>query len=174
MIDHLSSYATDYLKAKHFYEAVFQVLGYLLQSEFVAEWDAEFPTRRMCSFGVDGKSSFWVIETKQEYTPRHIAFSAPSRSVVDAFYTQATAQGGTDNGAPGLRPMYHEHYYAAFVIDPDGNNIEAVCHTKLAGSNDKCFWLVSDRGLIVICLCSDRESDKNLDRKLIMGRTVLW
>lgn len=85
--------------------------------------------QQMCAFGIDGKFSFWVIETQQPFTPRHIAFSAENRAIVDAFYQAGMDAGGRDNGAPGLRPLYHEHYYAAFLLDPDENNVEAMCHT---------------------------------------------
>ena len=129
MIDHLSTYAKDYLATKSFYEAAFAPLGYSVQMEFVADWNQDFPTQRMCAFGVEGKPTYWIIETKEKFTPRHIAFSAISRSLVNQFYELALENGGKDNGRPGLRPMYHEHYYGAFVIDPDGNNVEAVCHT---------------------------------------------
>ena len=128
MFDHLSTYATNYAATKSFYAAAFAPLGYSLQTEFVADWNKEFPTQRMCAFGVTGKPSFWVIETKEKSTPRHVAFSAASRRAVDLFYSQAMNNGGKDNGKPGLRPMYHENYYGAFVLDPDGNNAEAVCH----------------------------------------------
>ncbi|SFK58311.1 VOC family protein [Methylophaga sulfidovorans] len=129
MFDHLSTYSVDYPATKSFYEAVFAPLGYSVQVEFVADWNPDFPTQRMCAFGVGGKPTYWIIETKEKYTPRHIAFSAASRSLVDQFYQQAMANGGKDNGEPGLRPMYHVNYYGAFVIDPDGNNVEAVCHS---------------------------------------------
>lgn len=129
MIDHLSTYATDYPATRAFYEAAFAALGFSLQTEFVAEWNTDFPTQRMCAFGPEGKPVFWVIEAIEAATPRHIAFSAPSRGAVDSFHAQALANGGKDNGAPGLRPMYHADYYGAFVLDPDGNNAEAVCHT---------------------------------------------
>jgi predicted lactoylglutathione lyase len=128
MIDHISTYATNYPATKSFYEAVFAPLGYSLQMEFVAEWNLNFPTQRMCGLGVKGKPSFWIIEVKEKATPRHVAFSATSRSAVDLFYQQAMENGGKDNGEPGLRPTYHEHYYGAFAFDPDGNNVEAVCH----------------------------------------------
>jgi len=123
----MSSYATDYSSTKNFYEAAFGPLGYTLQTEFVASWDPEFPTRRACAFGAE-RPVFWVIETKQTISPRHIAFSAANRQAVADFYSQAIQNGGTDNGEPGIRAMYHEHYYGAFVLDPDGNNVEAVCH----------------------------------------------
>ena len=128
MIDHMRTYATAYTEAKKFYEAALSALGYSVQTEFVAEWNPDFPTQRMCAFGVDGKPTFWVIETKENRTPRHVAFVAHSRSDADAFYNEAIDNGGVDNGKPGLRPMYHENYYGAFAIDPDGNNVEAVCH----------------------------------------------
>lgn len=128
MIDHMSTYATDYPQTKQFYEAALAALGYSVQTEFVAKWNPDFPTQRMCAFGVDGKPAFWLIETKEKHTPRHFAFVAHSRSDADAFYEEAIDNGGIDNGKPGLRPIYHENYYGAFAIDPDGNNVEAVCH----------------------------------------------
>ncbi len=78
--------------------------------------------------GKGNKPSLWLHETKQRPARLHIAFSAGSRAAVDAFYRAALAAGGKDNGAPGLRPHYHANYYGAFVIGPDGHNIEAVCH----------------------------------------------
>ncbi len=128
MIDHLSTYATDYVSTKTFYESVFKPLDYSIQMEFVAEWNQDFPTQRMYAFGSEGKPVFWIIESKYAYTPRHTTFSADSRELVNRFYEAGIQNGGMDNGAPGLRPMYHEHYYGAFLIDPDGNNVEAVCH----------------------------------------------
>lgn len=130
MIDHISTYATDFSATKSFYAAAFAPLGYSLQMEFVAEPNADFEAQRICAFGPEGKPAFWLIECKQQHTPRHVAFCAETRHAVDGFYQQAMLTGGTDNGAPGPRPMYHEHYYGAFVIDPDGNNVEAVCHTS--------------------------------------------
>lgn len=129
MIDHLSTYARDFLKTRDFYAAAFEPLGYSVQMEFIATWNRYFPTQRMCAFGPEGKPVFWVIEVKETFTPRHVAFSAKDRAGVDDFYSAAMSQGAECNGEPGLRPQYHEHYYGAFVIDPDGNNIEAVCHT---------------------------------------------
>lgn len=78
--------------------------------------------------GRGGKPSFWLSEKPEKPVPLHIAITAQTRDEVDAFYAAAMAAGGRDNGAPGLRPHYHAHYYAAFVLDPDGHNIEAVCH----------------------------------------------
>jgi len=79
--------------------------------------------------GQGGKPSFWLHRTTATPTPLHLAFAAPDRHRVDAFYRAALAAGGQDNGPPGLRPHYHPDYYAAFVIGPDGHNVEAVCHT---------------------------------------------
>ena len=127
MIDHLSSYAIDFDASKSFYDAVLGALGHGVQAEMVMSWDEELPGRRACAWG-PGRPVFWLIETKVAYTPRHLAFSAPDRSTVTAFHTEGLAAGGTDHGAPGLRPIYHEHYFGAFLLDPDGNNVEAVCH----------------------------------------------
>lgn len=129
MIDHLSTYATNFDKTKQFYVQAFKPLGYDVQMEFVAEWNSEFPTQRMCAFGPQGRPIFWLIEVKNAATPRHIAFSANNRQSVDDFYKAGLAGHGRDNGAPGLRPMYHQDYYGAFLLDPDGNNVEAVCHS---------------------------------------------
>jgi catechol 2,3-dioxygenase-like lactoylglutathione lyase family enzyme len=81
-----------------------------------------------CGFGRQGKPDFWIAQRGTPQTDVHVAFVSPDRGTVDRFHAAALAAGGEDNGAPGLRPHYHEHYYAAFVHDPDGNNIEAVCH----------------------------------------------
>jgi catechol 2,3-dioxygenase-like lactoylglutathione lyase family enzyme len=78
-------------------------------------------------FGREGKPVFWVAE-REPSGPVHIAFASPDRATVDAFHAAALAAGGRDNGPPGLRPHYHPSYYGAFVLDPDGNNVEAVCH----------------------------------------------
>jgi predicted lactoylglutathione lyase len=80
----------------------------------------------------DGKVSLCLCQTREKPAHLHIAFVARTRQQVDAFYRAALAAGGRDNGAPGLRPQYHAHYYAAFVIGPDGHNIEAVCHEPTA------------------------------------------
>ena len=78
--------------------------------------------------GCEGKPSLWFSEHYDKPAPMHIAFTAPDRKAVDEFYAAAMAAGGKDNGPPGLRPHYHPDYYAAFVIGPDGHNVEAVCH----------------------------------------------
>lgn len=128
MIDHLSTYATDYQATKRYYEASLAALGFTLQVETVATFNRDWPTQRMCAFGPPGQFIFWVIETKGPATPRHLAFAARDRAGVDAFHRAALGAGGRDNGAPGLRTQYHPNYYGAFTLDPDGNNVEAVCH----------------------------------------------
>jgi catechol 2,3-dioxygenase-like lactoylglutathione lyase family enzyme len=82
----------------------------------------------MLGYAHNGKFDTWFVNSRPVSGPTHICWRADSRATVDAFYAAALAAGGKDNGAPGLRPHYHEHYYGAFVLDPDGNNVEAVCH----------------------------------------------
>jgi catechol 2,3-dioxygenase-like lactoylglutathione lyase family enzyme len=81
-----------------------------------------------CGYGNDGKPFFWFGDEEKVGEGFHVAFAVQDRSLVDAFYAAAIAAGGTDNGAPGLRPQYHPAYYGAFVHDPDGHNVEVVCH----------------------------------------------
>jgi len=129
MIDHLSTYATDFSATKAFYEAALATLGFSVQSELAFDSDPDLPGRRACAFGPDGRPVFWVVEAREAASPRHVAFAAPDRQSVVKFHEAGLAAGGRDNGAPGPRPVYHEHYYGGFLIDPDGNNVEAVCHT---------------------------------------------
>lgn len=128
MIDHISSYATDFPASKAFYEAALAELGYAVQSEMAMDADPELPGRRACAFGLAGRSIFWVIAVLAPASPRHVAFVANERRAVDAFHRAGLAAGGQNHGAPGVRALYHEHYYGGFLIDPDGNNVEAVCH----------------------------------------------
>src|SRR5262245_16076782 len=118
MIDHLSLYVSDFARSKRFYEAALAPLGYKTLMEFPGP---------VAGLGADGKPDFWLAPGKLGHT-MHIAFTAAERAVVDAFYRAAITAGGQDNGGPGLRREYHPNYYGAFVLDPDGNNIEAVCH----------------------------------------------
>jgi catechol 2,3-dioxygenase-like lactoylglutathione lyase family enzyme len=118
MIDHVTANVSDFEQAKRFYDQALSPLGYSLQMDL--EGAAGFGTG-------EGIPDFW-IGASPERGATHVAFSANDRATVDAFFEAATAAGGKDNGAPGLRPHYHESYYAAYVHDVDGNNIEAVCH----------------------------------------------
>ena len=132
MIDHLSSYSTRFETSRDFYLRVFAPLGYQLVTEFTTsiDEDPDFEGRRICAFGPKDKATFWIIETKQPATPRHIAFTAQNREAVGNFYAAALSLGAKSNGEPGLRSHYHANYYGAFVFDPDGNDIEAVCHLE--------------------------------------------
>ena len=118
MIDHVTANVGDLQSAKEFYGRALEPLGYTLQMEFESA----------AGFGAaEGLPDFWLT-SDEERGATHVAFSAPDRASVDRFHETALAAGGRDNGAPGVRPHYHEAYYAAFVHDADGNNIEAVCH----------------------------------------------
>jgi catechol 2,3-dioxygenase-like lactoylglutathione lyase family enzyme len=116
MIDHLSLRVQDHPRAVAFYQAALAPLGYKVMMEFPGA----------TGLG-DGMPDFWLMSSDQPLNPTHLAFSA-ARDAVEAFHAAALAAGGTDNGAPGLRADYHPHYYAAYVRDPEGNNIEVVCH----------------------------------------------
>ena len=128
MFDHISTYATDFVITRDFYLAALAPLQLTLVAEFESVNPDSGETERVCAFGKPGRGALWVIESVKRYTPRHMAFSASSQQQVDLFYSTAIAAGALDNGQPGLRPEYHADYYAAFVIDPDGNDIEAVYH----------------------------------------------
>jgi catechol 2,3-dioxygenase-like lactoylglutathione lyase family enzyme len=126
MIDHTGIDVSDPDRSRKFYEAALAPLGYAVLMEIPKEHTGGVV---VLGFGVAPKPDFWLHEGTPQ-TPRvHIAFRADNRAQVDAFYRAAIAAGGTDNGPPGERPHYHANYYGAFVHDPDGHNIEAVCHT---------------------------------------------
>ena len=121
MLDHLMIYVQDYEKGKAFYKEALAPLGYELLIEFQG-W---------AGFGADGKPEscdFWIQGGKQTRPSIHFAFRSDSRAKVRAFYEAALKAGAKDNGPPGIRKTYHPHYYGAFVFDPDGHNIETVCH----------------------------------------------
>lgn len=126
MIDHVGFPVADYERSKRFYEQALAPLGYTLIMEATAEQtESGSPA---AGFGRDGKPDFWIGGEGALTGVLHIAIVASDRASVDAFHRAALAAGGRDNGAPGLRPRYHASYYAAFVLDLDGHNIEAVCH----------------------------------------------
>ena len=125
MIDHMGFSVSDYSRAKAFYTSALAPLGYSLIMEVTQEQSGQDPA---AGFGADDKPDFWIGGEGGLNKPVHVAIRTESRAMVDAFYNAALAAGGRDNGAPGLRPHYHPNYYGAFVLDPDGHNIEAVCH----------------------------------------------
>ncbi len=124
MLDHIGIGVSDFARSKSFYEKALAPLGIGLVMEVTAEQTGDHPA---AGFGSQGKPYFW-FGVGGDVARAHVAFAARDRASVDAFYKAAMAAGGKDNGAPGLRPHYHENYYGAFVLDPDGHNIEAVCH----------------------------------------------
>ena len=135
-IDHMSLPVSDLARARHFYDRVLATLGYKRLH------DVDVPEYCGSGYGSDASGlpepAFWIGtgNPPAAVTPRegvHVGFAAPDRTAVDAFYQMALTVGGKDNGRPGLRPHYHEHYYGAFVIDLDGHHIEACCHHPAAG-----------------------------------------
>lgn len=127
MLDHAGFPVSDYARSKAFYLQALAPLGYALVME-VQQHENDAPA---AGFGANGRPDLWIGGEGGLQRPIHIAIAAQDRAAVDAFYRAAIAAGGKDNGAPGLRPHYHPNYYAAFVLDPDGHNIEAVCHTPV-------------------------------------------
>jgi catechol 2,3-dioxygenase-like lactoylglutathione lyase family enzyme len=120
MLDHISLRVQDHSRAVAFYRVALAPLGYRVLMEYPGA----------AGLGA-GMPDFWLMATEQPINPTHVAFSA-DRSTVDAFHAAALSAGGTDNGTPGLRADYHPHYYGAFVRDPEGNNVEVVCHSDPA------------------------------------------
>ncbi|MDR3513976.1 MAG: VOC family protein [Caulobacteraceae bacterium] len=125
MLDHISLAIADLARSRAFYDAAFAPLGIGVEMSVSAE---ESGGAAFVGYGSDGRPYFWLAEASPASGPVHVAFTAADRAGVDAFYAAAIAAGGRDNGGPGLRPHYHPNYYGAFVLDPDGHNIEAVCH----------------------------------------------
>ena len=127
MIDHIFLTVQSYANSKAFYLKALKPLGYDLVNEYPGGG----------GFGAGGKPTLWIGEARPGYwtdahgtsrSPMHIALQAPNRAAVRAFHAAALEAGGKDYGAPGIRATYHPNYYGAFVLDPDGNNAEAVCH----------------------------------------------
>ena len=126
MIDHLGFPVSDYARAKEFYSKALAPLGYSLIMEVPAEKTEH--GYAAAGFGIGQKPDLWIAGEGKLPRPLHVAITTKERANVDAFHRAALAAGGKDNGAPGVRPHYHPNYYGAFVLDPDGHNIEAVCH----------------------------------------------
>jgi catechol 2,3-dioxygenase-like lactoylglutathione lyase family enzyme len=115
---HVAVNVTDFEAAKAFYLGALEPLGYRVVYEEPGA----------LAYLADANGLDFGIGRRGPVGGAHVAFECDERSAVDSFYVAAIAAGGTDNGAPGLRPQYAAEYYAAYVLDPDGNNIEAVCH----------------------------------------------
>jgi catechol 2,3-dioxygenase-like lactoylglutathione lyase family enzyme len=120
MFDHIALNVRDYAASRAFYERALAPLGYGVAMD-MSQYDA-------AAFGTDDKPVLWIVQREPYGTGTHLAFRCEERATVDAFHAAALAAGGSDNGAPGIREQYHPTYYGAFVLDPDGNNVEAVCH----------------------------------------------
>ncbi len=123
MFDHVGLNVRDFETSRRFYERALAPLGYRVVMAF-DEW-------RAAGFGTDDKPAFWISQREPYGTGTHVAFRCEDRATVHAFHEAAVAAGGADNGEPGLREQYHSTYYGAFVLDPDGNNVEAVCHARV-------------------------------------------
>ena len=122
MLDHVTLGVSDIARSQAFYDSALRPLGI---ERLYADGDSA------AGYGANGKAFFWIGRKGVLQTGAHVAFTAPERETVDRFYKAALAAGGKDNGPPGLRPQYHADYYGAFVFDPDGHNIEAVCRLKI-------------------------------------------
>jgi catechol 2,3-dioxygenase-like lactoylglutathione lyase family enzyme len=125
MIDHIALRVRNLARATECYLKALSPLGIGIVMQVSAE---ETGHGAAVGFGVGQKPFFWLGEAESPSGPVHVAFAATNRAAIDVFYRAALDAGGIDNGPPGLRPEYHAGYYGAFVLDPDGNNIEAVCH----------------------------------------------
>jgi catechol 2,3-dioxygenase-like lactoylglutathione lyase family enzyme len=126
MLDHVGFAVTDAERSRAFYEKALAPLGITLIMTVTPDKTEAGGTAH--GFGSDGKPYFWIGDNERVGEGTHVAFVTGARALVDAFHAAAMAAGGRDNGAPGLRPHYHPDYYAAFVLDPDGINVEAICH----------------------------------------------
>jgi len=126
MIDHMGVGAGDFAASRRFYDAALAALGIGCMMEVTPEQSGGY---HGIGYGAEGKPFFWLSNDGSRGAGIHVAFAASTRAAVDAFYDAAMRSGGRDNGAPGLRLHYHPNYYGAFVFDPDGINVEAVCHS---------------------------------------------
>ncbi|MGY5776904.1 VOC family protein [Rhizobium sp. LEGMi135b] len=123
MLDHVTIGVRDLERSKIFYDTILRSLGI---ERLYAEGES------FAGYGMGQKAFFWIGQRDALQTGTHIAFAASNRKTVDEFHRLGIIAGGIDNGAPGLRPHYHQNYYGAFILDPDGHNIEAVCHLPVS------------------------------------------
>ena len=125
MLDHIGLSVSDYARSRAFYANALGPLGYVPVMDVTRDQTGSYEGT---GFGANGRPYFWIGTGDRPGGPMHVAFTAASRADVDRFHAAALAAGGRDNGPPGVRAHYHPDYYGAFVFDPDGNNVEAVCH----------------------------------------------
>jgi catechol 2,3-dioxygenase-like lactoylglutathione lyase family enzyme len=125
MLDHIGLAVSNLQKSRHFYLVALAPLSIGIVMEVTQEQTGKYAGT---GFGKSNKPTFWIGTGDHLSGPMHVAFIASTRAEVDAFHKAALSVGGRDNGVPGVRAHYHPNYYGAFVLDPDGNNIEAVCH----------------------------------------------
>lgn len=125
IIDHLGLQVSDFQRAVRFYRTALAPLGISVVMQVTKEESGRYEG---AGFGRDGKPGFWINGGQRTAPSVHVAFVADNRAAVDRFFEAALAAGGVDNGGPGIRAHYHPNYYGAFVLDPEGHNIEAVCH----------------------------------------------
>ena len=128
MLDHVGFAVTDIGRSRAFYETALKPLGITLIMDIPPEQNAQGGGGRALGFGMPDNPFFWIADNQRVGEGTHVAFQVDHRELVDAFHKAALAAGGRDNGGPGIRAHYHPNYYAAYVFDPDGFNIEAVCH----------------------------------------------
>ena len=126
MLDHIGFPVSNFARSRAFYALALAPLGYEVLKEI--DLSDETGPGGYAGFGANGRPQFWIGTGKPLQGRLHVAFAARDRAAVCAFCQAAIAAGGTDNGSPGLRPHYHANYYGAFVLDPDGHNVEAVTH----------------------------------------------
>jgi catechol 2,3-dioxygenase-like lactoylglutathione lyase family enzyme len=122
VIDHIVVNVRNLKESRRFYDQALAPLGYRLVKEFPGG----------IGYGMGAKADFWMMQREPHSEAVHVAFACGTRSLVDAFHAAALSAGGKDFGGPGIRAHYHADYYGAFVLDPDGNNIEAICHEAQA------------------------------------------
>ena len=127
MIDHIVVNVRNLSASRRFYDQALAPLGYRLIKEFPGG----------IGYGMGAKADLWMIQREPPSAEVHVAFACGTRSLVDAFHAAALAAGGKDNGAPGTRAHYHADYYGAFVLDPDGHNMEAVCHESAVAQGQR-------------------------------------
>jgi catechol 2,3-dioxygenase-like lactoylglutathione lyase family enzyme len=127
VLDHLTLRVSNFDRSREFYLAALEPIGYVSVTEITREQVPSLSVSRTIGLGVGGKPDLWLAPS-DAIAPTHVALRAKTRAEVDAFHAAALAAGAKDNGAPGIRAHYHPDYYGAFVLDPDGYNLEVVCH----------------------------------------------